>query len=151
MRITAIDPGPTESAFITLDNLNPIHIIDYGIIANFEVLEMVKTIQQDMVYVVEDIQCMGMPVGKSVFETVKFIGRLQEAAEQIHMPMFFIYRNKIKLYFCGTTRAKDSNIRQVLIDRFGEQGTKLNPGRLYGIKKDIWSALAIAVFWYDTH
>jgi hypothetical protein len=47
-------------------------------------------------------------------------------------------------------RAKDSNIRQALIDRFGEPGTKKVPGLLYGIKKDEWSALALGVFWHDT-
>jgi hypothetical protein len=76
------------------------------------------------------------------------VGRIQEASK---IPCHLVYRKDIKLAFCGTCKAKDANVRQALIDRFGEQGTKLNPGRLYGIKKDMWSALAVALFWYDTH
>jgi hypothetical protein len=42
-------------------------------------------------------------------------------------------------------KAKDANIRQALIDKIGPQGTKKDPGPTYGISKDVWSALAIAV------
>ncbi|HET6477318.1 MAG TPA: hypothetical protein VFH93_14740 [Thermoleophilia bacterium] len=43
---------------------------------------------------------------------------------------------------------KDANIRQALLDRFGGPaavGRKAAPGPLYGIARDVWSALAIAV------
>jgi hypothetical protein len=58
-------------------------------------------------------------------------------------------RRAVKLALCGDSRAKDANIRQALIDRFGGKdaavGRKAAPGPLYGISRDVWSALAIAV------
>ena len=50
---------------------------------------------------------------------------------------------------CKTMKAKDSNIRQALIDRFGEVGTKNKQGWFYGFKKDIWSAYAIGITYVD--
>jgi hypothetical protein len=57
-----------------------------------------------------------------------------------------IYRKDIKLFLCGTMRAKDANIRQALIDKIGPQGTKAQPGPTYGIKSHSWAALAVAVY-----
>ena len=57
-------------------------------------------------------------------------------------------RRAVKLALCGDSRAKDANIRQELIDRFGGSaaiGRKAAPGLLYGISRDASSALAIAV------
>ena len=87
-----------------------------------------------------------MPVGREVFETVRFSGRLQQLFIDSKIPCRFIHRREIKLFFCNSMKAKDANIRQALIDKFGSPGTKKNPGFLYGVKKDIWSALAIAVY-----
>ena len=59
-----------------------------------------------------------------------------------------------KVHHCHSARAKDSNIRQALLDRFGGKdiavGTKADQGPLYGIKKDVWSALAIGVYHLET-
>ncbi len=67
-------------------------------------------------------------------------------------------RFDVKLHLCGNARAKDTNIRQALIDRFGgiegkskAVGTKKAPGPLYGCKSHMWAALAVAVTWWDTH
>jgi hypothetical protein len=56
-----------------------------------------------------------------------------------------VFRRDVKLHLCGSARAKDPNIRQALLDRFGPVGTKKAPGPLYGVKSHIWSALAVAV------
>jgi len=68
--------------------------------------------------------------------------------------MVWLMRKTVAAHLCNTSRANDSNIRQALIDRFGPGrekaiGTKKNPGPLYGIKKDLWSALAVAVTYAD--
>src|SRR3990167_6090451 len=59
-------------------------------------------------------------------------------------------------HLCHDSRAKDGNIRAALIDRFGPGkdraiGRKATPGPLFGVSSDVWSALAIAVTFTDTH
>jgi hypothetical protein len=46
-------------------------------------------------------------------------------------------------------KAKDGNIRQALIDRFGPVGTKKNPGWFYGFSGDVWQAYAVGVTYAD--
>jgi hypothetical protein len=51
---------------------------------------------------------------------------------------------------CGATKAKDSNIRQAIMDRYGSArekaiGRKATPGPLYGVSKDIWAAIGVAI------
>lgn len=99
---------------------------------------------------IEMIASYGMPVGREVFETCVWIGRFIEAWGG---PYTLVYRKDVKLHLCGQPRAKDSNIRQALIDRYGGKdravGKKATPGPLYGVSADVWSALAIAVTFAD--
>ena len=74
--------------------------------------------------VIEMIASYGMPVGKEVFETCVWIGKFAEASG---MKENYIYRKEEKINLCQSMKAKDSNIRQALIDRFGVVGTKKNP------------------------
>ena len=60
-----------------------------------------------------------------------------------------IYRIDEKMNLCHSAQAKDANIRQALIDRFGDVGTKRNPGWFYGVSKDVWAAIAVGVTWHD--
>ena len=144
-RILAIDPGPERSAFLQWSEGE---IIAYGIEDNLAVLNMVRGISvSDEVYLaIEGISSYGMPVGKETFETCYYVGKCCEA---FGGPSTIVLRRDIKLHFCQNSRAKDANIRQALIDRFGVPGTKKRPGKLYGITKDIWSALAISVYFND--
>lgn len=109
------------------------------------------------VYVaLEYIESKGMPVGATTFETCYMIGQLDyrfkcEAPHhlnKIHKPINVsvnrIYRHEEKTAICGNSRAKDSNIRQALIDKYGIVGTIKNKGFFYGVKKDIWQAFAVA-------
>ena len=102
------------------------------------------------VVVIEKIESYGMAVGAEVFDTVWWAGRFAEAASRV--PVVMLPRPAVKLALCGDSRAKDANIRQALIDRFGGSnavGRKAAPGPLYGISRDVWSALAIAVTYAD--
>ena len=147
--IIAIDPGPKESAMLVLNDNNK--IIRMRIYNNFclkSSLESALFLLSSHIMIIEMIASYGMPVGKSVFDTCVWIGRFIEAWGGEYK---LIYRRDIKLHLCNSSRAKDSNIRQALIDRFGRPGTKKNPGKLYGIKKDLWSALALAVYYADTN
>ena len=89
---------------------------------------------------IEWIESYGMAVGQDVFRTVFQIGRMQQQLGAVRL----IPRRDVKLTLCGSARAKDTNIRQALIDAIGPVGTKNNPGPLYGVTGHYWAALAVA-------
>jgi hypothetical protein len=92
-----------------------------------------------------------MAVGEEVFETVFWSGRFAEAVNPV--PVARLGRRAVKLAICGDSRAKDPNIRQALIDRYGGKecaiGTKHLPGPLHAIVRDVWAALALGVAWLE--
>ena len=150
MRILAIDPGPEKSAYVFWDpDLEA--VVDKGMADNALLADSLESVQSQVA--IEMLACFGMPVGKEVFQTALWIGQFiracSKAGSEFCSPRL-IYRMDIKMHLCHSPRAKDSNIRQALLDRFGQQGTKKNQGKLYGISKDIWSALAVAVYYADT-
>jgi hypothetical protein len=142
MRILAFDPGSVQSAHVLLRDGNP---VDFGIEKNDILLTKVAEMEADLL-AVEYMKARGMPTANEELATQFFAGRLVQAWGRPWEP---IYRQDVKLCICEDSRAKDSNIRQALIDLFGGKeaaiGTKKNPGPLYGISKDVWSALAIGI------
>ena len=104
--------------------------------------------------VIEMIASYGMPVGAEVFETCVWIGRYQQAWKDPEAVCLTL-RRAVKLHLCNDMRAKDSNIWQALLDRFGGKssavGLKKTPGPLYGITSHARSALALAITDHDMH
>lgn len=142
MNILALDPGPTESAFVVYDGERP---LASGIMPNDDMRYVVKGGAEHLA--IEGIACYGMAVGKETFDTCYWIGRFIEA---FNGPHTMVYRPDVKLHLCKSARAKDANVRQALIDKFGPGkekavGVKAKQGPLYGIKSHCWSALAVAV------
>jgi hypothetical protein len=145
VRILAVDPGTTESAFCWLNNDGP--CAERGIVPNEELLVRLREYDTPgAVLAVEQVGSYGMPVGAEVFTTVLWAGRFIEAWGG---DFLLVPRRDVKLHLCGQARAKDGNIRQAILDRFGGKvravGCKAQPGPLYGIKSHLWSALAIAL------
>lgn len=160
MTVLAIDPGPDKSAWLVLDVRSGDAVADFGHWPNEDVLDLCRMALETHVgrhprpivrmdpsaLVIEKVEGFGMPVGREVFETVYWSGRFAEAAHPL--PVSRIGRKAVKLHLCGSMRAKDPNIRQALIDRYGGStaiGRKATPGPLYGVSGDVWSALAVAV------
>lgn len=150
MSVLAIDPGPMHSAYVIW---NGSKIIEMGMFPNgYMADEIVSERSCWMDYLaIEMIACYGMPVGAEVFETCVWIGRFMErwAFRLEEATIFRIPRGDIKVHLCRSVRAKDANVRQALIDRFGAPGTKKNPGVLYGVKSHCWAALACGVVAHD--
>ena len=144
MNILAIDPGNIESAYCLIDK-ESYKPIEFGKIDNNELIIKMEVLDYDFM-AIEMIASYGMAVGASVFDTCVWIGRFIEKCETDY---YYIYRKEEKINLCGSMKAKDSNIRQALIDRFGEVGIKKSPGFFYGFKKDIWSAYAVGVTYLD--
>jgi hypothetical protein len=149
--ILAIDPGNVQSAYTLLDteSLRPVAA---AIVPNDELLNIIagnQFIQKDATdFVIEMVASYGMAVGAEVFETVFWIGRFYAAAEQ-YAARYRVKRMEVKMNLCHNSRAKDANIRQALIDRFGGVGTKKAPGWFYGFKADMWAAYAVGVTFAD--
>lgn len=144
--VIAIDPGPTESAWLMWDQ----GIVEFAKTANDDLVKFLNGHGGAMAQrlVIEKIACYGMAVGAEVFETCVWTGRFMEAFGADRTDR--IERLKVKLHLCHDSKAKDANIRAALIDRLGPPGTKKNPGPTYGIAGDIWSALAVAITWSDS-
>ena len=150
MTILALDPGPTMTAYVALDQDGGVRF--HAKRANEDVMTLIEHRREhtDDDIVIEMIASYGMPVGAEVFETCVWIGRYWQAAGIIDR----LYRKDVKMHLCHSMKANDAAIRCALIDRYGPGkdkaiGTKKNPGPLYGIKADVWAALAVAVTWKD--
>lgn len=155
-RILAIDPGNTETGWCIIDahTHKPMHIEKT---ANTELVKRIPGLGCEHV-VIEMIASYGMAVGVEVFETCVWIGRYFQAFEDSRgLTPRLIKRQPVKLHHCHTTKAKDANIAQALVDRFAPgtpnhgKGSKTAPGWFYGFKSDIWQAYALAVYAADTH
>lgn len=172
--ILAIDPGPTESAWVLYDthiqamirwgkdpNWMRTGLIGWGKDPNWMLTGLIGSGFHERV-AIEMIASFGMPVGAEVFQTCLLIGRLAQEW-QFHCPDAnpnceepdFITRVEVKKHLCyRTAGVNDAVIRQALIDRFGPGkdkaiGRKATPGPLYGLSGDGWAALAVAVTMAD--
>ena len=150
--ILAVDPGTTESALVAFDGA----IRDMARLDNEAMLRRMRAGQiasgvMPQILAIEMVASYGMAVGREIFETVLWTGRFIEAWGG---PFELVYRRDVKIYLCSSARAKDGNIRQALIDRFGGTreaaiGVKKKKGPLYGVSGDLWAALAVAVTQHD--
>ena len=134
--IFAVDPGNMKGAWVMLDK--QLHPEEFSISPNDDLLAVLSHTVDGMDFVIEMVASYGMPVGAEVFDTCVWIGRFWEAAGNAKSRSR-IYRMEEKMNLCYDSRAKDGNIRQALIDRFGPVGTKKAPGWFYGVSKDAWA------------
>lgn len=154
MRLLAIDPGNEMSAYCLMDE--NYKVIEAGKVENSVLIDYIwlKAGQIDHI-AVEMIASYGMPVGAEVFETCVMIGKIERTADQKEIEHSRVFRADEKLCICKNSRAKDSNIRAALIERFARHdkkrgtGTKKNPDHFYGISKDMWAAFAVGTVYLD--
>jgi len=152
LKIFAIDPGTTQSAWVLYADGKP---KAFGIEDNSLLAARIScfhpTSSHPDIILIEMIASYGMAVGASVFETCVWIGRFMQAI-QMDIRCERVFRKDVKMHLCNSTRAKDANIRQAVMDRYGSSrevaiGKKKSPGPLYGVSKDVWAALSIAIYW----
>ena len=147
--IVALDPGSEQTAYVVWDGT----LKYFGIESNKDILGRLEYYAyQSSGYerlIIEMIghYGKGMPAGKDVFDTCVWIGRFMQAfgADRTET----VLRATIKAHVCGSAKAKDANVRQALIDRFGGPASIRKGGALYGVSKHTWAALAVAVTWWD--
>jgi hypothetical protein len=129
---------------------------EWAKLTNQEMLRLIERCAKEDVdmLAIEMIASMGMSVGQTIFDTCVWAGRFIERwagyCEDDDGSIRLVRRVQVKRHLCGTHQAKDPNIRQALLDKFGPGkelavGKKATPGPLYGLSGDGWAALGVAV------
>lgn len=149
MKILAIDPGNTQSGYAVV-NMPDFELLDFGKEDNETLLTRIGILKHAVDAVaIEMVACYGMPVGKDVFDTCVWIGRFYQ--QLLPCVAHYIYRKDEKITLCNSLKAKDSNIKQALVNRYAKhdfkngKGVKKNPDTFYGVSKDVWQAIAVGV------
>lgn len=149
-QLIAIDPGTTKSGVCVFQGkrIANAYVIENKILVDSLALAN-RWIDTQPTVVIEMIASYGMAVGKETFETCVWIGRFMQVCDDAHR----MFRKEVKIHLCGTTRAKDTNIWQAIIDRYGGKekaiGKKKTPGPLYGVTSHSRAALALGLCWID--
>lgn len=150
MKILGVDPGYTQSAYVLYDVDKELPI-SFATVPNADLLVYLDRCTADQI-AVEHVASYGMSVGREVFATCVFVGRIIERWERWigRSAARAVYRADVKLHLTHSRRSKDANVRQALIDKFGPGkdvaiGKKATPGPLYGLTGDCWAALAVAI------
>lgn len=158
MKIFSIDPGNIYSAYCVIDG-DTLKPLEFAKITNIELYNLIREhkFEEADRSVIEMVESYGMPVGREVFDTVFWIGRYYESLKRkcVYTPAL-LYRKEEKLHICHDSRAKDTNIRQALINRFAQhdlkngKGTKNDPDWFYGFKADVWASYAVGITFAET-
>lgn len=174
MKIMAIDPGTTESAYVILDD--QYQILSADKVGNDVVLSIIADAPGLDAVIIEDIEprysstdrsAAGAVMGQSTIETIKAFGRFSWQASLRGLMVGSIFRRDERSCLIPTKRNglpplpetapkhADGQIRASLIRRFARhdqergRGTKANPDTFYGFHGDMWQAMAVGVTWLD--
>ena len=167
MRLLAIDPGTTQSAYAMLNE-------DYSLVRAAKVEnEVLLTLVKDGDWDEMAIECMEARhvvngvIGAETYDTCYWIGRYMQAAEDRDKPVHKIYRTQERTRLIPTKKNKlpkhpdtvgqgaDSQIRATLIRRFAKHDMKNGKGKaahkdvFYGFANDMWAAFAVGVVCLD--
>ena len=146
--LLAIDPGTEDSAWVRYDTATG-SLRDWAKTPNPNLRRVIQWGESDLM-AIEMVASYGMSVGAEVFETCVWAGRFIECWwNRYHTRPLRVTRKEVALHLCNNPRAGDPNVRQALVDLYGGKekaiGRKASPGPLYGLSKDGWSALGVAV------
>lgn len=145
--ILAIDPGTTQFAFALFANrkfLSGAKVPNSAFFAGFQ-----PAIVPDIVLI--QAKSYGMLVGESVFEAIRYCGRFEQFILDTYPNAYIHYMpiQQVNLALCDDPFANDTTIKQRVLDLAGGKdkaiGCKNFPGIYYGVKKDIWQAIALGL------
>ena len=106
--------------------------------------------------VMEMVGSYSQAVGQTTFETCCWIGIFIQAFAAISKLISggernytLLKRQAVRTNLCQTSLAGDPQVRAALVDRIGDKGTKSDPGPMFGMKADLYSALAVGLTFKD--
>ncbi len=150
MDIIGIDPGETQSALVHIRitergrvrRRTETEIIAHAELPNPDVPLWLRGAIETAIgdapnIVIERVQSYGMPVGREVFDTVRWAGRIEQVAMDAECPTWLLARTHVKRVLLGGPVGGDREVRAALRERFGESA-------LRGVTRHKWAALAVA-------
>lgn len=152
MKLLAIDPGTSQSAYVVFDTVRKIPLHN-GTLPN-------RTLQSGLArkppmlgsdcMAIEQVTGSGMIAGNEIFETAYWSGVFCQAWEQsTELPFMRIPRQTVKKHVLGKAAGNDKDVTAALITFYGGKdsaiGTKALPGPMASIKSHERSALAVAI------
>ena len=120
MILHCIDPGVFESGVVTLSEER--RVTYAAVVQNDEIRRSLPRVPPDGVLAIEVPQPRGMPTSGEEMETLIQIGRFIEAFRDIDR-VHRVSRVAVKMEICGVANARDTNIRQAIIDLYGGKRT----------------------------
>ncbi len=153
MRILALDPGNEQTGYVVWCTKTKT-MKAKGTLPNSSLLSMIADQEASIragVLAVEDVISYGMRVGKSTFDTCKWIGRFEnEWKNSFEGQVFYISSPDARDFVTGNSRARDKDVKEAICDKhYGgitkATGTKKEPGPMFGVGKHEWPALAVAL------
>lgn len=158
MIVIGVDPGDKKSAFVMLQKrqdkewvIKIKQIVPNIILKNLVQSALQSSSVNEKYIVIEKIVNYNQKVGASIFDTVEWVGRFKECwgNEPKCTHVESMPRKTAVGHLCEFGHDGDKHVREALIKRFGNPGTKAKPGTLYGFSSHTWAALAIAVTYID--
>ena len=150
--VIGIDPGSKQSGYVQWTGKE---ILAKGIHPNEDILELLAYgwcggPPKNTVLAIESMITIPGGADKAVIQTIEWADRFYQAwqGEKAKVPV-----GDVRVALCGTMRSDNADVRRVLIQRFGEPGTKKNPNPItYGLKGSgyhLIRAFAVAVVHLD--
>lgn len=155
--VVAVDPGYQQTAIVQLAFATGARwptLVQHGIHPNAEARRVLSNLAwMGNIMALEKVAMGGMTAGPETFETCVWSGRFIELWQP--RPYVRIPRVQVKKHLTGLTSTKDGHVRQALIARFGGDkatavGLKATPGPLFGLRADVWAALAVGMTYLES-
>jgi len=149
MTIIGIDPGSTHSGVCIIGpgKIKHPNILSADKIANADLMHMLRAIWVDTSEIaIEGFACQGRPVGDSSIQTMYFIGRLLQKAEDRDISITVYKRREYGQWITAGGKLNDATLRAGLESIYGPSAKKTDP--LYPLRgaTDKRSAFAVAKY-----
>ena len=149
MTIIGIDPGSTHSGVCIIGpgKIKHPNILRADKVANDDLMHMLRAVWVDTSEIaIEGFACQGRPVGDSSIQTMYFIGRLLQKADDRGISITVYKRREYGQWITAGGKLNDATLRAGLESIYGSSAKKGDP--LYSLRgaTDKRSAFAVAKY-----
>ena len=158
MIVLGLDPGSAESALVEWDTIRK--RIGYRAKLDNRLVPAALADRADCNVLVQESTTgymlpasRGAPfIPQQVLDTVEWSGYFRRVwADELGGTFARIDRRRVKLALLGRVAGTDAHVRAAMLELVGPQGTKKAPGPTFGMRADLWAALAVAYVWHQNH